>query len=161
MDGVRGPQGERGEPGRDGRDGTNGKDGADGKDGRDGRDGLNGYTAYEIALSEGFEGTLEDWFLSLKGDTPDHKWEGTKLVFEKPDGSWGKPVDLRGHRGTKSSGGTTFKMDQLTPSKSDSLPTEVAVKQDGKWVRMPMAEFANIVINSSDLALATVVTAEE
>jgi hypothetical protein len=31
-----------------------------------------------------------------KGDKPDHKWDGTKLRFEKPDGEWGEEVDLRG-----------------------------------------------------------------
>lgn len=38
-----------------GENGTNGKDGTDGK------------SAYELAVQEGFDGTLEEWFESLKG----------------------------------------------------------------------------------------------
>jgi hypothetical protein len=30
---------------------------------------------------------------------PKHEWDGTRLRFEKPDGSWGQWVDLRGVRG--------------------------------------------------------------
>jgi hypothetical protein len=33
------------------------------------------------------------------GPPPAHKWEGTKLSFEQPDGAWGKPVDLKGPPG--------------------------------------------------------------
>ena len=29
-----------------------------------------------------------------KGDKPKHEWEGTKLRFENPDGTWGRFVDL-------------------------------------------------------------------
>lgn len=34
-----------------------------------------------------------------KGDIPDHQWRGTSVRFEKPDGTWGQWVDLRGNRG--------------------------------------------------------------
>jgi hypothetical protein len=34
-----------------------------------------------------------------KGDMPDHQWRGTSIRFEKPDGSWGQWVELRGLRG--------------------------------------------------------------
>lgn len=43
----------------------------DGKDGKDGRDGL----------------------------PPEHKWEGTRLAFRDPDGTWGKSVNLKGDSG--------------------------------------------------------------
>lgn len=36
-----------------------------------------------------------------KGDKPDHEWSGTALRFEKPDGSWGESVDLRGPKGAR------------------------------------------------------------
>lgn len=32
-----------------------------------------------------------------KGDIPKHEWKGTKLRFEKPNGGWGKWVDLKGY----------------------------------------------------------------
>lgn len=57
------------------------RDGIDGKDGKDGKDGIKGE----------------------KGDKPDHKWVGTKLSFENPDGTWGKEVDLRGKDGKNGS----------------------------------------------------------
>lgn len=46
-----------------------------------------------------------------KGDTgdtgpaPEHKWRGTKLQFQHPDGSWGDLVDLKGKEGK---GGASF-----------------------------------------------------
>lgn len=57
----------------------------DGKDGIDGKDGVG------IKGDKGDKGDL--------GNIPDHKWEGTKLKFEKPDGEWGAAVDLRGPKG--------------------------------------------------------------
>jgi hypothetical protein len=36
-----------------------------------------------------------------RGPRPDHKWDGTRLRFEKPDGSWGEWVDLLGPRGER------------------------------------------------------------
>lgn len=34
-----------------------------------------------------------------KGDTPNHGWSGTQLRFEKPNGSWGSYVNLKGPAG--------------------------------------------------------------
>jgi len=93
--GEKGDKGDKGEPGeivldgRDGKDGTKGEKGADGKDGKDGlngKDGINGLDG-----KDGVDGE--------KGDKPNHKWDGTKLAFEKPDGKWGKYVDLMGKPG--------------------------------------------------------------
>lgn len=42
-----------------------------------------------------------------KGDKPDHEWQGTQLRFERPDGSWGELVDLRGPKGAKGSRGAS------------------------------------------------------
>ena len=41
--------------------------GSNGKDGADGKDGENGLSAYELAVQEGFAGTLAEWLISLKG----------------------------------------------------------------------------------------------
>lgn len=46
-----------------------------------------------------------DYVLQLKGDKgdkPRHKWTGTSLSFENPDGSWGSPVNLKGEEGKPS-----------------------------------------------------------
>lgn len=53
--------------GKNGKDGTNGKDGKDGTNGKDGANGLNGQSAYELAVANGYNGTLTDWLLSLSG----------------------------------------------------------------------------------------------
>lgn len=42
-----------------------GADGKDGAPGSDGKDGADGKSAYEIAVSQGFEGSLHDWLVSL------------------------------------------------------------------------------------------------
>lgn len=40
----------------------------------------------------------------IKGDIPDHYWSGTSLRFQKPDGSWGDFVDLKGEKGDSTKG---------------------------------------------------------
>jgi hypothetical protein len=77
------------EIGRNGTDGKTPKAGVDfplPKNGLDGKDGKDGKS-----------------IVGDKGDKPDHKWEGTKLMFEKPNGKWGKAVDLKGKDGKSSS----------------------------------------------------------
>ena len=51
--------------GLNGKAGMNGKDGKDGENGSDGIDGANGKSAYELALEDGFVGSLHEWLLSL------------------------------------------------------------------------------------------------
>ena len=43
-----------------------------------------------------------------KGDKPNHKWNGTKLAFEKPNGEWGREVDLLGKPGKGGNGIFTY-----------------------------------------------------
>lgn len=56
--------------GTDGIDGTNGKDGVDGK------------SAYEIAVENGYTGTIEEWLESLKSDN-NNTSEDSKITYEK------------------------------------------------------------------------------
>ena len=51
--------------GLNGKDGIDGSDGKNGLDGSNGLDGTNGKSAYELALEDGFEGSLHEWLLSL------------------------------------------------------------------------------------------------
>ena len=53
--------------GADGADGMDGANGADGMDGADGVNGADGLSAYEIWLTQGNEGTEDDFFASLMG----------------------------------------------------------------------------------------------
>lgn len=75
--GPTGPRGPRGYPGKDGERGPRGYPGKDGKDGVDGKDGTDGQD----------------------GKPPAHRWIGTRLSFKKPDGKWGREVDLQGKGG--------------------------------------------------------------
>jgi len=40
-----------------------------------------------------------------RGKTPAHKWVGTRLMFKKKDGTWGKGVQLAGKNGARGGGG--------------------------------------------------------
>lgn len=68
-----------GPPGPRGPQGLEGTSGLPGPSGRDGRDGVD-------------------------GKAPDHKWEGTKLRFQRPDGTWGDAVELKGQPGLGAGG---------------------------------------------------------
>lgn len=74
--GPAGPPGPQGEPGPIGPFGPQGETGAQGETGpagergepgQVGRDGADGRSAYELAVDEGFAGTLDDWLASLVG----------------------------------------------------------------------------------------------
>ena len=74
------------------------------QNGVDGKDGENGLSAYEIAQNNGFEGTLSEWFASLKGDKGDTGKQGVK--GDKGDkGDTGE----QGIQGEKGSTGATGK----------------------------------------------------
>ncbi|MBR2721453.1 MAG: hypothetical protein IKB75_01590 [Clostridia bacterium] len=51
--------------GLNGKDGQDGKDGQNGQIGQDGQDGADGKSAYELAVQNGFSGSLHEWLLSL------------------------------------------------------------------------------------------------
>jgi hypothetical protein len=69
--GIPGEQGEKGDKGEQGEQGIQGPKGDKGEKGDRG----------EV------------------GPMPKHEWDGTRIRFERPDGSWGEWVDLRGVRG--------------------------------------------------------------
>ena len=60
LENVQGEKGDTGATGLTGQNGTNG---------RDGIDGTNGLSAYQVAVSNGFIGTEQQWIVSLKGAT--------------------------------------------------------------------------------------------
>lgn len=95
---VQGTQGEQGFTGRDGATGTNGTNGVDGKD---------GLSAYQLALSTGFVGTLVQWQASLKGATGANGnnglngWSPLIKVVARGDESVLQISDWLGGTGTK------------------------------------------------------------
>ncbi len=107
-----GPEGLAGVDGKDGRDGRDGADGKDGRDGIDGAPGVNGLNGRDgLDGAQGERGEIGPQGESgprgaagEKGDTgpmPDHEWRGTELRLQKPDGTWGAWVDLRGAKGSR------------------------------------------------------------
>lgn len=81
--GIQGVQGEKGETGEQGEQGIQGEKGEKGEQG----DAFTyaDFTSQQLSNLKG-----------EKGDKPAHLWDGTKLSFESPDGTFGEPVDLRG-----------------------------------------------------------------
>lgn len=75
--------------GKDGKNGVDGRDGVDGTNGTDGKDGVNGKdgkSAYEVAVSNGFVGTEQEWIASLKGQQGERGEKGEQgLQGEKGD----------------------------------------------------------------------------
>lgn len=68
--GKPGPSGKPGKPGpsgKPGKIGPSGKPGGVGSQGIPGGLGPSGLSAYEVAVSEGFEGTVQEWLISLEG----------------------------------------------------------------------------------------------
>lgn len=107
-----------------GTNGLNGLAGANGLNGANGIDGADGQSAYELAVANGFVGSLGAWFASLVGPTgltgaagadgtdgeagatPVPIWTGTSLAWELPDGTpLTTPVDLRGPQGDSGQNG--------------------------------------------------------
>ncbi len=84
--GLVGPQGDQGVRGLVGPQGVKGVDGANGLPGEHGRQGAQGPRGE-------------------RGPVPRHKWAGTKLSFEQPDGSFGSAVNLQGPAGGRGMSG--------------------------------------------------------
>ena len=92
--GMKGDKGDKGETGERGPAGVDGKDGAPGIQGPKGDKG-----------NQGIQGPKGDTGATgpqgPQGTAPEHKWAGTKLAFQNPDGSWADPVNLIGAQGVQ------------------------------------------------------------
>ena len=88
------------------------------------------------------------------GAPPEHEWKDTRLRFKRPDGKWGKFVDLRGHAGppgpTGRSGGGGFgritvnPFDSL-PSGDSSEPSGLIVSQGGVFKHLSWSAFIEML----------------
>ena len=87
----------------DGKDGKTPKKGVDYFDGKDGKTPVKG-----IDYKDGLDGYSpikgKDYFDGKDAKPPAHKWVGTCLRFQNPDGTWGKMIDLKGDKGEKIKG---------------------------------------------------------
>lgn len=79
---------------------------------------LRGYSAYEIAVQQGFEGTIQEWLASLQGPQGEqgprgkgidstHLNENGQLVIDYEDGSSYITPSIRGERGPQGPQGRT------------------------------------------------------
>lgn len=99
-----------------------------------------------------------------KGDTgpvPAHEWNGTKLRFQKPDGEWGKFVDLKGDTGPDhgtvvihSGGPSGTDLAALPIGTEGADPSGLVVMQAGKFVNLPWAIFVTAIAGAVDMGSA-------
>ena len=85
--GQQGPQGEQGPQGLQGLQGVEGPQGQKGEKGEDGKDGK---SAYEVAVANGFTGTVQEWLQSLKG-SGSGGGSGGAIPVPGPKGDKGEP----------------------------------------------------------------------
>ena len=112
--------------------------GTDGVDGTNGLDGAPGMSAYQLAVSQGFVGTMTDWLLSLigpqgpagvdgtngvdgaDGEMPVPVWNGTELEWQDSAGTQlAAPADLVGPQGP------------IGPAGADGSQVNFATNADG------------------------------
>lgn len=74
--------------------GADGQDGEDGQPGADGATGQPGASAYQLAVSEGFQGTLTEWLASLVGPAGENGATGSPGA-DGEDGTDGREVEFR------------------------------------------------------------------
>lgn len=95
------------------------------------------------------------------GPMPSHEWQGTKLRFEQPDGTWGKLTDLKGEPGKEGAagrtvvvargGGSSGGMGSLLPGAPNTEPTGIAVVQGERWVNLSWTSFIQIIAGAVDM----------
>lgn len=133
------------QPGLDGPVGAMGPIGPSGPAGQNGKPGARGESGAKGDTGE-------------RGPMPDHEWKGTRLRFQKPDGNWGKLVDLKGKQGDPGhtsilvrGGGGGDGLAGLLPGNSGVEPAGIAVVQGGQWVNLPWAAFMSVMASAIDL----------
>jgi len=152
IQGEVGPQGIQGEVGPQGIQGEVGPVGPQGEVGPVGPQGATG--PHGVSGATGEQGPKGD-----TGPAPDHKWEGTKLRFQKPDGKWGKAVDLKGEKGADGKGrvivaggrSSSGGMGDLLPGNQNIEPTGIAVQQGGQWVNLSWPAFISTIAGAVDM----------
>ena len=85
--GIKGDKGDKGADGSQGIQGVQGERGEKGETGAKGADGADGKSAYELAVDNGFSGTLSEWLNSLKGEKGDSSSPKTLITIIDDDGT--------------------------------------------------------------------------
>lgn len=84
-----------------------------------------------------------------KGDAPDHRWVGTALQFERPDGEWGDLVDLRGPKGARgergAGGGAGAGIGVLTDLPLPVLDADhLVIQRAGRFYRVSVLQLKEV-----------------
>lgn len=88
--------------------------------GRDGKDGRNAEPPSPQMLGAALKSYMaanppdrgEQGARGADGKAPEHQWDGTRLRFRNPDGTWGKWTDLRGPSGIGLNGLSAYQIAQ-------------------------------------------------
>lgn len=83
-----------------------------GADGSKGENGASGKSAYEVAQENGFEGTIEEWLLSLKGEQGIQGPEGK----QGPQGERGTGINLKSSEANCQAAGDAYIVNDQTSS---------------------------------------------
>lgn len=134
-----------------GKQGHAGMNGIDGEDGQDGQDALN---PYELAVQEGFVGTLNEWLESLKGQDGLNNYElAVSNGFVGTYEEW----ELTQH----GQDGDPFTFEDLTPEQLEALKGDDAyevyfetTQDDPKLTREQWSKSFNLVETFNSLSVA-------
>lgn len=118
--------------GAKGADGTNGADGAKGEKGEQG-----------IQGPAGIQGAT--------GSTPAHRWNGTKLQFDNPDGTAGEFVDLQGPQGVQGEQGPIGPQGETGPE-GPTGPTGPQGPKGDKGDTTVINAFSNVSVGGTTLS---------
>ena len=105
-------------------------DGKDGKDGEDGEDGEDGKNAYQIAVDNGYSGSVTEWLAELKGEP------GAGLQID----ATGEPAELHAYDNEKA--GFVFACSEIDAKAKTCTKYFYVKKSDdvGDWFDPPLAE---------------------
>ena len=118
--------------GAKGADGTNGADGAKGEKGEQG-----------IQGPQGIQGAT--------GSAPAHRWNGTKLQFDNPDGTAGEFVDLQGPQGVQGEQGPIGPQGETGPE-GPTGPTGPQGPKGDKGDTTVINTFSNVSVGGTTLS---------
>ena len=121
--------------GAKGADGTDGADGADGAKGEKGEQGIQG--------PQGIQGAT--------GSAPAHRWDGTKLQFDNPDGTAGEFVDLQGPQGVQGEQGPIGPQGETGPE-GPTGPTGPQGPKGDKGDTTVTNAFSNVSVGGTTLS---------
>lgn len=162
--GVKGEQGDLGKtgvPGAQGERGAAGVPGPKGAPGTIGERGKRGYKGIHGRVGEvGPQGAP-----GPKGDTgpaPMHQWQGNALRFKKPNGDWGKLVNLQGPAGGRGRAGGSAAKEQFASialdgnnlefKKLGALGPDISIDLSALSVGGVWGDITGDIVNQTDLS---------